>query len=311
MIHFCGINLRNLFRSPDTWGRNTPTQSSTSAMFRSNNFNSHLNTNGRNSNNNTIDEEDDTHFHFDTTTDNTPTQPDTFSSYFVEMKKKKSTVTTPTPTLLTEIELMDIFNHHKCPQIVRKHITQWISKVATTRPGFDFSQLTYRKPKVIMKEIMSDPSLPLLLNNGFDSGTINWLPDNKPIQIHFRSFQKALSSLLSNPILVKQKKFSFIHSSNPCTPDNFPELTNDTEISELHHGSWWSDTWRQECDPDSNQILVSIILYMDGISLDTHGKLYLTPLNMTLGIFNIETRTKDYAWETIYFHPCSQVESSR
>ena len=50
---------------------------------------------------------------------------------------------------------------------------------------------------------------------------------------------------------------------------------------------------------------------MDGISLDTHGKLNVTPLNMTLGIFNVETRTKDYAWETIYFHPCAQLESSR
>ena len=50
---------------------------------------------------------------------------------------------------------------------------------------------------------------------------------------------------------------------------------------------------------------------MDGISLDTHGKLNLTPLNMTLGNFNLETRIKEHAWETIYFHPYAPLESSR
>jgi len=145
----------------------------------------------------------------------------------------------------------------------------------------------------------------------FETTTINWLPDNTPIQIHLRPFQKALFSLLNNPLISREENFSFPHSSNPLTPNHFPEINDDTEISELHHGSWWSDTWRKDCDcsPDSNEILVPIILYMDGISLDTHGKLNLTPLNMTLGIFNVETRTKDYAWETIYFHPCALLNN--
>ena len=82
-------------------------------------------------------------------------------------------------------------------------------------------------------------------------------------------------------------------------------------MSELHHGEWWRKTWETDCTPNSNEILVPIILYMDGISLDVHGKLTLTPLNFTLGIFNTETRTKAEAWETIYFHPDQQFESSR
>ena len=52
-----------------------------------------------------------------------------------------------------------------------------------------------------------------------------------------------------------------------------------------------------------NKMLVPIIFYMDGISLDSHGRLTLTPLNMTLGIFSTETRKSNAAWETIYFHP--------
>ena len=42
---------------------------------------------------------------------------------------------------------------------------------------------------------------------------------------------------------------------------------------------------------------------MDGILLDVRGQLTLTPLNMTLGIFNTATRKQQEAWETIYYHP--------
>ena len=56
-------------------------------------------------------------------------------------------------------------------------------------------------------------------------------------------------------------------------------------------------------------ILVPILLYMDGISLDTHNRLSLTPLNMSLGIYNIETRKRAGTWECIYFHPDSSVEA--
>jgi hypothetical protein len=44
-------------------------------------------------------------------------------------------------------------------------------------------------------------------------------------------------------------------------------------------------------------------LYADGILVDKGQHRNLTPLNMTLGIFNIETRKRTDAWETIYFHP--------
>jgi hypothetical protein len=55
---------------------------------------------------------------------------------------------------------------------------------------------------------------------------------------------------------------------------------------------------------------VPIILYIDGIVCDEYGRLLVTPLNMTLGIFSVETRKKPEAWETIYFHPDPSLMSS-
>ena len=49
---------------------------------------------------------------------------------------------------------------------------------------------------------------------------------------------------------------------------------------------------------------------MDGTSLNAHGRLTLTPLNTTLGIFNAETRKEPEAWETLYFHPDNEFQSS-
>ena len=46
--------------------------------------------------------------------------------------------------------------------------------------------------------------------------------------------------------------------------------------------------------------MVPVILYMDGICLDAHGRLTLTPLNMTLRIFNVATCKRPEAWGKIY-----------
>ena len=48
---------------------------------------------------------------------------------------------------------------------------------------------------------------------------------------------------------------------------------------------------------------------MDGITTDNNGRLNLTPLNMTLGIFNTETCTRSETWGTIYYYPDHETES--
>eukprot|EP00536_Pseudo-nitzschia_multiseries_P017116 jgi/Psemu1/314027/fgenesh1_kg.1387_\ len=108
-----------------------------------------------------------------------------------------------------------------------------------------------------------------------------------------------------------EENLSFPDYSTPLTPDNNPELNPHSVISELHHGLWWKFSWKEICNPNLQEILVPIIFYMDGISLDAHGQLTLTPLNMTLGIFNVETRSRPEAWTTIYFHPSPEWESTR
>eukprot|EP00980_Cylindrotheca_fusiformis_P013598 scaffold3490_cov70-Cylindrotheca_fusiformis.AAC.3 len=57
-------------------------------------------------------------------------------------------------------------------------------------------------------------------------------------------------------------------------------------------------------------MLVPIILYIDGVATDDNGRLGVTPLNMTLGIFKSTVRTLKEAWTTLYYHPDNESEAA-
>eukprot|EP00536_Pseudo-nitzschia_multiseries_P018768 jgi/Psemu1/316284/fgenesh1_kg.3083_\ len=112
----------------------------------------------------------------------------------------------------------------------------------------------------------------------FHPHILNWLPDNKPTQVYVRSFKDAIYSLLSNQQLMREENLSFPDYSTPLSPDNNPELNPHSLISELHHGLWWKSSWKESCNPNSQEIL---------------------------------TRTRPEAWTAIYFHPNPEWESTR
>ena len=117
---------------------------------------------------------------------------------------------------------------------------------------------------------------------------INWKPDNKPVEVYVCDFTHALDSLFSKPQLMKETNLSLPNATDPYSCENNPPVQT---VSELHHGSWWRESWMAaKCDPANNEILVPVIFCMDKINLDAHGRLNLTPLNMTLGMFSTATR---------------------
>ena len=212
--------------------------------------------------------------------------------------------------LVAEVELMNIIVAHKMPMYVFKPIMEWASRNANKTVGKKgkkknaFLMEEPRNRETIMKQLVTTISC---VEYKFHPHMINWLPDNKPVQVYVRPFLQAVKSLLTNTDLVKEGNFSLPNPDTPFVGPDF-KMKDDTIISELHHGEWWINTWHEQCQK-GNEILVPVILYMDGISIDVHGKLSITPLNMTLGIFNNETRRRSEAWETLYFHPDKEYHS--
>ena len=205
-------------------------------------------------------------------------------------------------SLVAEIELMNILLRNNLPLNTFKFITDWAQRQNNRYEEISHSSCgifkVSRGRATALKDILE--YIPPV-HYSFEKHAIEWLPDGKAVQVHVRSFQQALFSLLTNPSLVKEDNFSFPLENTPFITQDF-QIDPNVPITELHHGVWWTDSWKQICsEPD--EILVPIILYMDGISLDVNSHLNLTPLNMTLGIFNTEVRRQAEAWETIYFHP--------
>ena len=213
-------------------------------------------------------------------------------------------VVAPTPHLVAEIQLMNLMVEHKMSLNAYRSIFNW-ARNSQSMDGFDFASrsTTTRGRKRIIHDINSCLVIP---DDGFVPKPLAWLPDKKIVQLKVRPFLKAINSLLTNPELVKEEHFSFPDERNPYAPRSLSPVCDGALITELHHGKWWGESWTTMCKGEKD-ILVPVILYMDGISLDAHGKLSLTPLNMTLGIFNTAARKMPCAWETLYFHPDHDV----
>ena len=227
-----------------------------------------------------------------------------------ETERRKCSYPHPSGQCKAELELMKMLKDHKCPLLLQEKVFNWARKSVTTHK-VDFSTATTRKRERILKDATQKLGM-AEINFHFKQEMINWLPDNTPQLVSIRPFPEALFTLLTNNELMKEENLSFPHRTDPTSPDNFPPLDQNTEITELHHGAWWSSSWKEAgLDKEKNEILVPIILYMDGISLDNRNQLTLCPLNMTLGIFNVETRSKPHAWTTIYFHPDGEQSGAK
>ena len=237
--------------------------------------------------------------------------------FIVDSTKPKFTVVPSDERILVELDLMNIMAQHKMSLAAFNSIWRWANR-SQERKNFCFSKCPVpRKRQTMVGDISklatdTDTSL-----DEFKQKCMKWVPSKKIVPIYMRDFRSVLKSLLTNTSLVKEGNFSFPDPKVPYIWNDFPEPSNETIITELHHGHWWVRTWQDSFtlkdklslwnDEEVKDILVPVIFYMDGISLDANGRLSLMPLNMTLGIFNTEVRKRAEAWETIYFHPNDTV----
>ena len=174
--------------------------------------------------------------------------------------------------LATEIELLNILQNNHVPMILFKQIFDWhlccLSDVKRNNSNSTFSvqRTSARSGETMLNEI---PKHIPKINHNFKPTHINWLPDNKFVEICVRDFQDALFSLLTDPMLVKEENISLPNPRSPFISHN-PQRNRDSPMTELHHGQWWTESWDKLCtSPD--EILVPVIFCMDGISLDVNG----------------------------------------
>jgi hypothetical protein len=104
--------------------------------------------------------------------------------------------------------------------------------------------------------------------------------------VHFPAHE-AIISLLSDDILMN--------------PDNLlEEIPIECDhYSDVNTGKTYKKGYDHYIKDPSKQKYLPIILFMDKTHTDTHGRLMLEPIMMTLAIFNRKTRLNPNAWRTL------------
>jgi hypothetical protein len=204
--------------------------------------------------------------------------------------------------LRMELELFKLMDQMGLPNAAFKTFINWahLSEI----DGHSFKEHVPRERDTVIEELSSKLNFK---KDEVKTALIPWLPDKVKIPIHYRSIIDVFYSLMNRQDVVGPGgcNLSFPHPTDIYAgkPDTKPKY-----VTELHHGNWWLRTFVERCKAP-NEILVPIILYMDGIAIDLMSKLKATPLNITFGIFNTLTRTRPEAWETVLLHPNDDVVS--
>jgi hypothetical protein len=209
----------------------------------------------------------------------------------------------PTPQLQVETSLLKLLTKHKAPLSLFESVQEWATDSA--RLGHDFTRNSRRRSTVISElEDRFD-----FKSSCFQPTIISYLPDERPTLVYISSFADAVYSLLTDTHLTQEANLAFPDPSSPFLHEPADPALRTNVASELHHGQFYKATHKLRCTRPLD-VLCPVIFYMDGVHTDAFGRLGLTPMNMSLGIYSAATRTQKEAWVTLYFHPDDEAEAA-
>ena len=191
----------------------------------------------------------------------------------------------------TEVELLEMMRSSGMPLKYYDKIMDWAWK-ANTRHSFDPRDPPKRR-KTVLKDLMKAHDL-----EGFAPTVISFKLPRAGVKVNLtrHSIQQAIYSLLTCPILNRDE--NYIWNDNPLEP---PPDSN--VISDLHHGSAYRAAYKTHVKVPNLDAVNGLIMFSDKAHTAQGGRLNVEPIQITLGIFNLDTRLKSHAWRTIGYIP--------
>ena len=113
------------------------------------------------------------------------------------------------------------------------------------------------------------------------------------VKIIYHSAPAMIASLLSDANLMKDENLLF-HNKDPFSP---PPPSH--KLRDINTGRCYRETWKALIKDPTKEILLPVITQMDKITIDTYGRLTLEPLNISLGIQNLKTRSRPEGWRPL------------
>ena len=132
------------------------------------------------------------------------------------------------------------------------------------------------------------------------------LPSSKTkVNVIWNHARDCVVSLLTDPRFSDDDFLHFANDPLAPPPDDLDY------ISDVNTGLSYSVTYKQLITNPQKQMLVPIILYIDGAITGQFGKLEVEPLKMSIGILNRAARDKEYGWRTLGYVPDYTKAKSR
>jgi len=131
------------------------------------------------------------------------------------------------------------------------------------------------------------------------------LPSSKAsVNIVWTDARECIRSLLTDP-RIEAEDYIF-RDGNPFAP---PQNAN--TIGDLHTGRAYSATYRELIERPDEQILLPVILYIDGASTSQFSDHEITAVKMSLGIYTRKARDRPWMWRVLGYVPPISKQKSR
>jgi len=121
---------------------------------------------------------------------------------------------------------------------------------------------------------------------------------NEKIHVPVFDFISQVASLLQDPFLMKFSNTRYHHKTY-SDPIEHPTVNYD----DLESSDWFKNAHHNMIKNKSNELVVPIILFVDGVPIDSFGRKSLEPVMFTIGIFKRAIRNLSSAWRVLGFIP--------
>ena len=190
---------------------------------------------------------------------------------------------------IAKIALLDMLNKANCPKYLFHDILQWASQYGKDLHGTIPSKIgnfVGQMGKKVYGEKVYNLMKP--------STTNLMLPRMSSIPVTTFSLKGAITSLLTNPDAMRQENL-LLDLNDPYSGPKDSDILDD-----IDSGWWYRETYSELC-VSRKDVLLPLLLFIDGSNIDNNGRLSVEPVTITLGIFNRQMRNRSEAWRTIGF----------
>ena len=197
------------------------------------------------------------------------------------------------------IQLLHILKSANAPLYLYDSIIKWAKNSASNHEiNFMLDKIPNRKQVLIdLAKMYNIAGLNPVVK------CIQLTGSGQQVNIVCHSFKQCLYSLFSDKNLMHESNL-LITKDDPYSKNKFNQKMY--VIDDIDTGTVYKQAYNAYIKPDTLEVLLPIIFFIDKTHIDTHGRWCLEQIRFTLGIFNRSTRNLAKAWRTIGYIPDKQ-----